>query len=158
VNKLCIGGPCFYLLPGEQGNDGDNNANLSMMIKTFLITHVVPNMRRRMSESCSFILGKALLWFVYSPNNFAPQDFCERIKRKLNKILCAAGVANVDDPDFNPVKKVPVIVSGDEGSVFIEVVDSEILADGNNRIVGGTGICKMLLTLQSGVSQLRCNV
>ena len=138
ANKLCIGGPCFYLLPGEQGNDaGDNDANSTMMIKTFLLTHVVPNMRRRMSESSSFILGKALLWFVYSPNNFAPQDFCEQIKRELNEILRAAGVANVDDPDFNPVKKVPVIVSGDEGSVFIEVVDSEILANGNNRIAGG---------------------
>ena len=111
-----------------------------------------------MSESCSFILGKALLWFVYSPNNFAPQDFCERIKRELNEILRAAGVANVDDPDFNPVKKVPVIVSGDEGSVFIEVVDSEILADGNNQIAGGSGIREMLLTLQSGVSQLRRDV
>jgi hypothetical protein len=143
ANKLCIGGPCFYLLPGEQGNDaGDNDANSTMMIKTFLLTHVVPNMRRRMSESCSFILGKALLWFVYSPNNFAPQDFCERIKRELNEILRAAGVANVDDPDFNPVKKVPVIVSGDEGSVFIEVVDSEILADGNNQIAGEPGFAR----------------
>ena len=51
------------------------------------------------------------------------------------------------------------IVSGDEGSVFIEVIDSEILADGNNRITGGgTGIREMLLTLQSGVSQLRRDV
>ena len=165
ANKLCIGGPCFYLLPGEQGNDGgtngdnDANTNLTVMIKTFLLTNVVPNMRRRMSESCTFILGKALLWFVYSPNNFAPQDFCDRIKRELNEILRAAGVPNVDDPDFNPVKKVPVIVAGDEGSVFIEVIDSEILADGNNRITGGgTGIREMLLTLQSGVSQLRRDV
>jgi hypothetical protein len=51
-----------------------------------------------MSESCSSILAKTLL--------FAPQDFCERIKHELNEILRVAGVANVDDPDFNPVKKV----------------------------------------------------
>ena len=70
-----------------------------------------------MSESCSIILGKALLWFVYSPNNFAPQDFCNGSNMNY-KIVCAAGVAN------NPVKKVPIIVSGDEGSVFIEVVVS----------------------------------
>ena len=68
ANKLCIGGPCFYLLANEHANGesppGDNDANLTMMIKTFLLTHVVPNVRRRMSESCSFILGKALLWYI----------------------------------------------------------------------------------------------
>ena len=90
ANELCICGPCFYLLPGEQGNDGDNDANLSLMIKTFLLTHMVPNMRRRMSASCSFILEKALLWLVCSPNNFSTQDSCKRINRcELNEILPA---------------------------------------------------------------------
>ena len=51
ASKLCIGGPCFYLLANEQTNGespGDNDANLTMMMKTFLLTHVVPNVRRRM--------------------------------------------------------------------------------------------------------------
>ena len=159
ANKLCIGGPCFYLLANEHANGesppGDNDANLTMMIKTFLLTHVVPNVRRRMSESCSFILGKALLWYIYSPNNVVPQDFAAPIKQELNEILRAAGIANVDDPDFSPVKKVPVVVSGDEGSVFIEVIDDELAVGTNNRIAGGTGIREQLLTLQSGIAQLR---
>ena len=159
ASKLCIGGPCFYLLANEQTNGespGDNDANLTMMMKTFLLTHVVPNVRRRMSESCSFILGKALLWYMYSPNNAVPQDFAAPIKQELNEILRSAGNTNVDDPDFNPVKKVPVVVSGDEGSVFIEVIDEELAVVGtNNRIAGGTGIREQLLTLQSGISQLR---
>jgi hypothetical protein len=153
ANKLCIGGLCFYLLSGEQANDGDNDANSTMMIKTFLLTHVVPNMRRRMSESCSFSCGLFILLTILPHRIFA-----NRLNVNSKKTLRDAGVANVDDPDFNPFKKVLVIVSGDKGSVFIEVVDSEILADGNNPIAGGTGICKMLLTLQSGVSQLRRDV
>ena len=108
-----------------------------------------------MSESCSFILGKALLWYMYSPNNAVPQDFAVPIKQELNEILRSAGITNVDDPDFNPVKKVPVVVSGDEGSVNIEVIDEELAVMGtNNRNAGGTGICEQLLTLQSGISQL----
>ena len=165
ANKLCIGGPCFYLLANEQANgdnlpgDNDANVNSTVMIKTFLLSNVVPNLRRRMSESCCFILGKALLWYIYSTNNIVPQDFRDRVKRELNEILRAAGDVNVDNPDFNPVRKVPVVVSGDEGSVFIEVIDEEILAmGGNNRIAGGTGIREQLLTLQSGISQLRQDV
>jgi hypothetical protein len=38
------------------------------------------------------------------------------------------------------------------------VVDSEILANGNNRIAGGTEICEILFKLQLGVSQLRCDI
>jgi hypothetical protein len=99
------------------------------------------------------------LWYIYSTNNIVPQDFRDRVKRELNEILRAAGDINVDNPDFNPVRKVPVVVSGDEGSVFIEVIDEEILAmGGNNRIAGGTGIREQLLTLQSGISQLRRDV
>ena len=80
----------------------------------------------------------------------------EEAKQELNEILRSAGNTNVDDPDFNPVKKVPVVVSGDEGSVFIELIDEELAVVGtNNRIAGGTGIREQLLTLQSGISQLR---
>jgi hypothetical protein len=56
-------------------------------------------------------------------------------------------------------KKVPVIVSGDEGSVFIEVVDSEILVDGNNRIAGELGFVRCCCRCnREFCSVVRCNV
>ena len=48
----------------------------------------------------------------------------------------------------------PVIVSGDEGSVFTEVIDSEILADGNNQITGGNRDSRDVADVKWGVSQL----
>jgi hypothetical protein len=97
-----------------------------MMTKTFILTNVVPNMRKRLSESCCYILGKALLWYIFYPNNTVPQEFANRIKFELKEIYLASGVDGVDDPDFNPVTKVPVIISGDEGTVFIEVVEESL--------------------------------
>ena len=62
--------------------------------------------------------------FVYSPS-ILPLRIAANGSNVNSMIFCVPlEFANVDDPDFEPVKKVPVIVSGDEGSVFIEVVDS----------------------------------
>lgn len=48
-----------------------------------------------------------------------------KVKFELNEILRAVAV-NVDEADFNPIQKVPVIVSGDEGTVLIEVIDRDL--------------------------------
>jgi hypothetical protein len=130
--------------------------------KNLILTNVVPHMRKRLSESCCYILGKALLWYIFCPNNTVPQEFANRIKFELKEIYLASGVDGVDDPDFNPVTKVPVIISGDEGTVFsIEVVEE--LARGEFARTGaggaaGAGICEQLLAVQSGISQLRRDV
>jgi len=174
ANKLCIGGPCFYLLHGEQShnnggsipNEEDAAANLTMMTKTFILSNVVPNVRTRLSESCSYVLGKALLWYIFAPNNTVPQEFADRIKVELKEILRACGVQNVDEADFNPVMKVPVIVSGDEGTVFIEVVEEVARGEFMRGVSGGAGVAtaggagirEQLLALQSGISQLRRDV
>jgi hypothetical protein len=52
-----------------------------------------------------------------------------------------------------------VIVSGDVGTVFIEVVDEVLRAEfgqiGGAGGAAGAGICEQLLALQSGMSQIR---
>jgi hypothetical protein len=81
-----------------------------------------------MSESCSLIFGKALLWYLYiqliAMMHVLTVPFLNemrtKVKSELNEILRASNV-NVDKPDFNPISRVPVIVSGDEGTVLIEV-------------------------------------
>jgi hypothetical protein len=38
ANKLCVGGPCYYLLPGEDVNgDNDANNNKTMMTQMFTL-------------------------------------------------------------------------------------------------------------------------
>jgi hypothetical protein len=70
-------------------------------------------------------------------------------------------VDSVDNHDFNSVMKVPVIISGDKGTIFIKVV-KEIARGEFSQIDGGgvggggaeAGICEQLLTVQTGISQL----
>jgi hypothetical protein len=85
-----------------------------------------------MSESCSLIFGKALLWYLYSTycndacsNSAILNEMRTKVKSELNEILRASSV-NVNKPDFNPISRVPVIVSGDEVTVLLEVIDSEL--------------------------------
>jgi hypothetical protein len=72
------------------------------------------------------VLGKAFLWFIYCndtvSHNFIPEDFKHRIKTELGEILAASGI-NVEGENYNPICRVPVIVSGDQGSVFIDAID-----------------------------------
>ena len=82
-----------------------------------------------------------------------------KVKSELNEILRASNV-NVDEPDFNPISRVPVIVSGDEGTVLIEVIDSELR--GANAATGNAArsmaIQDQLLAIQSSINQLRRDI
>ena len=82
------------------------------MMKTFVLTQVVPNIRKRVPDSCALVLGKALLWFIYSGTDEydIPQPFGDTIKRELNEILTASGI-DVNAENFNPIRRVPVVVS-----------------------------------------------
>jgi hypothetical protein len=169
ANKLCIGGPCYYLLPGEDAINGDNDANdTTMMTRTFILRSVVPNIRKRMSESCSLLLGKALLWYLYSSdcndvcsNSVLLTNMQTAVKSELNDILSASGV-DVEEADFNPIHKVPVIVSGDQGTVLIEVIDSELRTAanvmGSGAMRSSTAIQEQLLAIQSSLNQLRRDI
>ena len=62
--------------------------NIIEMIKTFVLTQVVPNIRRRVPDSCALVLGKAFLWFIYcndTENFFSVEDeaFKHTIKTEL---------------------------------------------------------------------------
>ena len=83
------------------------------MMKTFVLTQVVPNICKRVPDSCALVLGKALLWFIYSDGtdeNVIPQPLGDTIKRELNEILKASGI-DVNAENFNPIRRVPVVVS-----------------------------------------------
>jgi hypothetical protein len=135
-----------------------------------------------MSDAVSLVLGKALLWLIYSPydvtNCVVPEYFKQQIQKDLKEILTATvpGV-DCDDPRFNPIKKVPVVVTGDQGCVFIDIVPTlveEAASEGaeygailgiggsgaGGRGVGGmattaSGLTAQLMAVQSLASQIR---
>ena len=156
AEKLCIGGPCFYLI--------DSSICNSNILTTFILTKVVPNIRRRLPDSVAIVLGKAVLWTVFSSvaNSFVSADYCERLKADLMD----TGI--VVPPGRNPVVKMPVLVSGDQGTVFMDEIplvgeeggqqpqehelSMRILE--NNR-TGSDQIRNHMLHLQSGILSLR---
>jgi hypothetical protein len=66
TKKLCIGGPCFYLFPDELTNAAVENG-LTAMMRTFILSNVVHNARKRVPDLVALVLDKALLWLIYSP-------------------------------------------------------------------------------------------
>jgi hypothetical protein len=55
---LCGGGPCI---------DVTNTAVDAAMMNSFILGHVVPNVRKRLPESaCLVLVGKALMWLIKS--------------------------------------------------------------------------------------------
>jgi hypothetical protein len=68
AEKLCGGGPCSYV--PDPGLD-------ATMMNTFVLSRVVPNIRKQLPESACLVLVKALLWLICSPvaHKFIPSDF-----------------------------------------------------------------------------------
>jgi hypothetical protein len=176
VEKLCIGGACFYLFPNKDVNvnggvvDATIRNNIEML-KTFLLIQVVPNIRRRVPESCALVLGKAFLWFIYCDDavseNVLPKEFKRRIKLELKEKLAASDGVDVEIENFNPICRVPVIVSGDQqGSVFIDCIEEQ-QGQGGGAVVGGMvaggtpptgGMNAQLMAVHSLATQLRRKV
>ena len=68
--KLSIGGACYYLFPNKDliVNGGVVVGKLVgyhiEMMKTFVLSDVdLPNISRRVPDSCAVVLGKVFLWF-----------------------------------------------------------------------------------------------
>jgi hypothetical protein len=164
AEKLCIGGACYYLFSEELTNNAvDAGISTIAMLKTFILSNVVPNIRKKLPDSAALVLGKALVWLIYSAyddtHNVVPQDFKTRIKMELNEVV-SAGANGVDTnlPNFNPICRVPIVVTGDQGCVYIDVIPSCLNDVGEEQAtVGGStgGIQSQLLAIQSLASQMR---
>jgi hypothetical protein len=170
AEKLCIGGACYYLFQNEDANNLNGIVDETIgkhidMMKTFILSAVVPNICNRLPESCALVLGKALLWFIYCndpvTNNFLPEIFRNRVKSELSDLLTASGSPIVDE-NFNPIRRVPVVVSGDQGSVFIDTIE-EFVDDAITTVAGvggggrpaAGGIHAQLLAIHSLTTQIR---
>ena len=173
ANQLCIGGPCYYLMDGDWeqtecgiGESSNNNNSMTCMLAmmtSFILGSVVPNIKKRMSEPCALVLGKALLWYLFSPECMEACEFIpvlepmrNEVRRQFFAIARAADVSGIDKLEYNPIKKVPVVVSGDQGSVMIEVLDADVLAGATGHRIGGVGsaaaLQDQLLAIQSSIS------
>ncbi len=114
----------------------DDDSINSHTLKTFVLTKVVPSIQERLPELTAIVLGKAVLWLVFSSVacDFVAEEYCDCVKRDL----ADTGMATIVDGQ-NPILKVPIIVSGNQGTVFIDEiprpsdnVDGTTTASGDN--------------------------
>ncbi len=92
AGRLCVGGPCKYVV--KEGSGVTDN---------FLLENVVPNVRTRYADDVAKVLGKALLWLIFSSDSdYLPQALRDCVRTAYDNIAqLPAGE--------NPVKKLQLL-------------------------------------------------
>jgi hypothetical protein len=114
---LCGGSPCFYVT---------NQPVDAAMMTSFILSHVLPNVRKMLPESACLVLGKALMRLISSSvaGVYVPVEVKGQVLSDWAHVLCG-GDLDVDGTDVhtNPIQKLAVVVSGNHGAVFIDTVE-----------------------------------
>jgi len=118
---LCIGGPCKYAI--QQGSGITND---------FILENVMTKARARVGDSVAKVLGKALLWYIMDPSSDGdiPDFLSLRVKNAYRYIQLLP-------ENVNPIKRVPVVITGHEGEVYIDEIP-EMSSDGEGQVGSGT--------------------
>jgi hypothetical protein len=136
AGKLCIGGPCKYVI--KEGSGVTDN---------FLLQHVVPNICTRLPADVAKVLAKPLLWMLFSSQKtYLPQAMRDRVSSAYNNIRLLPAAEN-------PVKKILLVVTGNEGEVYLDEVGTE-----QNQMLRQTNERELLMALHSQISTLRRSV
>ena len=145
---LCMGGPCKYIVKEGSG-----------VTNYFLLHHVTPHIAQRFPESVTLVLAKALLWMSLSQNGgeSVPENIYNRIHNAYRN-------ARVLDQGINPIDKIPLVISGHEGEVYMDPVvnvmgnaGGSVEGNGNGAAAGAFAerpVRQQLMALYSVVMQL----
>jgi hypothetical protein len=133
AGMICIGGPCKHVV--KEGSGVTDN---------FLLQHVVPNIRTWFPADVAKVLAKPLLWMIFSSErNCLPQAMRDHIQTAYNNI-------HVLPAGENSVKKILLVVTGNEGEVFLDEVGND-----QNQMFRQSNERDQLLALHSQISALR---
>jgi hypothetical protein len=117
---LCKGGPIHYLVKQNSG-----------ISEQWILDYVVPAIRSRFSRPVSLVLGRALLWRVFDDEdyNIVPVPILTRVRNAYRDLGPRCQLAAGE----NPVQKVPLMVTGADAEVYIDLM----LDDDGNDAGGG---------------------
>jgi hypothetical protein len=118
---LCKGGPCKYVLKPGSGIISDE----------WITDFVCPHIASRFQRGVALVLGRALLWAIFdtATNSYIPAGLRNRIKTAYEHIPAVTRRLNVDE---NPIRKIEVFVTGNEGQVIIDEIDEDDEDNNNN--------------------------
>ena len=145
AEKLCGGGACYYIC--------DPTLDATMM-NAFVLSHVVPNIKKRLPDSACLVLGKALLWLICSPvaDDYVPEALKQKVLSEWEHVR-----GDDVDEELSPIKQMAVTVSGDHGAVYIDMVGELEEANAGGVGVPGTNVSlrNQLLGVQSALLAMR---
>ena len=98
---------------------------------SFILENVVPNTSQLLNQKVAIILGKALLWAVFD-DDFSGDLLDDGFVTEVKTEFLAVNPSWKDG--VNPVKKVPLQISGHEGTLYI----TELVEDEDNDENGDT--------------------
>jgi hypothetical protein len=103
---LCAGGPCSYCIKSD-----------SCVTDEWILQHVVPNIASSTyGPSLAKLLGKALLWTIFSANrHWVPNFIVERVKTAYCILLG-------QEDDTNPIEKKLLVITGADAMLVIDEV------------------------------------
>ena len=106
---LCKGGPIHYHVKEDSGITED-----------WILLFVVPSIASKYCRAFTLVLGRALLWRVFDEEQQAlvPAIICTRVKNSYRDI---GNRCRLPDGE-NPVEKVPLIITGTDAELHIEVL------------------------------------
>ena len=117
---LCVGGPVKYEVREEPGID-----------KEWILNNVMPHGRTMIDDDAAVVLGTAVLWYAFTPEGIAnmPPALYQQIRDRY------ALLPNNSEPATNPVKKIPIVVSGNDGEVYMDEIPDELLIGAGGGVV-----------------------
>lgn len=157
AGMLCVGGPCSYRVKPDLG-----------VTDAWILTHVVPNITQVYGDALAKVLGRALLWCIFSENSsWVPQQIRDRVTTAY------AAVVNTLADGENPVEKKLLIITGADAVVYITEAEDipmpqqqghhqagqgqgQAQADGNLQAMSTRQMLQVLLA-QIGVLQRQLN-
>ena len=107
ASKLCKGGAIYYHLKAD-----------SKITNDWILTHVVPLINAKYGPSIANVLGRALLWRIFDPEQSKVVNL--RVVSRVKAAYCVVFSYNCLDEGENPVAKIPITLSEIDGEVSIE--------------------------------------
>ena len=114
---LCGGGAFIYKI---------NPVVDSAVMDSFVLSHVVPNVRKRLPDSACLVCGKALMWMIttHFADDHVPMEVRDKVLSDWAHVC--GGDSELDAEQIamykNPNQKLAAVVSGDFGAVFIYTI------------------------------------
>ena len=129
ASALCVGGPIKYEFRKNTG-----------LTDRWILENVGSTIATIFPDNVAIVLGKALLWGFFDEEfskTFIDQGYVNRVKQEC--IRASSHVVNDNLQFLNPIKKVPLIVTGNDDALVITEFDSYDDDNNNDNSEGADG-------------------